>query len=600
MFIHNNLGIFAELPFFFPKGQTSFDTITQSYIPSKSLRFRRSNSAYLSRTPFVTGSRRAWTFSGWIKRGSLGTTQYIHSAFNASTNECAIRFNTDDTLEIEQYTSPSYNYRLLTKQVFRDTGGWFHLVVAVDTTQLLESSRIRVFINGLEIRDFTTSIYPTRNYDTNFNLTSYTNQIGAWNTTAFFDGLMANVYFVDGESLLPSSFGEINFLTGVWRFKEYSGSYGTNGFYLNFIDNSAANSSAIGKDYSGNYNSFTPTNISLLVGSTYDNMLDTPILSSTGSSYFSGTRYPYNALNFRSSASAYLSRTPSLGNRKTWTWSGWIKRRTLGTQQTLFGVNEAASAQNFAHILINSSNQIEITEYTTSIRARKISTLVFNDTTKYYHIVAIFNTPNPTVGDRLQIWVDGIRITSFAESVDPQISIDGFINTTTAHSIGSIIVSTRVNYFDGYMADVNFIDGLALDPTSFGETINGVWKPKTYSGTYGTNGFYLKFNDNSGTTATTIGKDFVGSNNWTPTNFAVTDVTSTEITSTTLVNPSYALQFRSNVKTYLVRSLTNSTGNKLWTWSAWVKRSLLAGTTTVLFARQVTTGNEDYLTILII
>ena len=153
MFINRILGIFAELPYFYSK--------IQSYYIPKSLRFRGS-STYLSRTPSVTGNRRVWTWSGWIKRGTLGTTQYLYSSFNAGTNECAIRFNTDNTLEIEQYTSPSYNYRLVTTQVFRDPAAWFHLVVSADTTQLLDSSRLRVFINGLEVKDFSTATYPSK------------------------------------------------------------------------------------------------------------------------------------------------------------------------------------------------------------------------------------------------------------------------------------------------------------------------------------------------------------------------------------------------------------------------------------------------------
>ena len=246
------------------------------YTISRSVRLRSSASAYFNRTPASTTNRRTYTISQWRKRGSLGSSQYLISAFNAGTNECAIRFNANDTLEIEQYTSPSYNYQLVTTQVFRDPSAWYHIVVAFDTTQATSSDRIKLYVNGVQVTSFSTASYPSLNYDTNFNLASYTNQIGAWNTNYFSDGYLTEINFIDGQALTPSSFGENDAITGVWKPKKYTGTYGTNGFYLNFSDNSAATAAAIGKDYSGNGNNWTPNNISVTSGVTYDSMLDVP------------------------------------------------------------------------------------------------------------------------------------------------------------------------------------------------------------------------------------------------------------------------------------------------------------------------------------
>jgi hypothetical protein len=91
-----------------------------------------------------------------------------------------------------------------------------------------------------------------------------------------FDGYLTEINFIDGQALTPSSFGQTNTLTGVWSPKKYTGTYGTNGFYLNFSDNSAATAAAIGKDYSVNGNNWTPNNISVTAGSTFDSMLDVP------------------------------------------------------------------------------------------------------------------------------------------------------------------------------------------------------------------------------------------------------------------------------------------------------------------------------------
>ncbi len=105
-------------------------------------------------------------------------------------------------------------------------------------------------------------------------------QIGRTNTNSsnqnYGDGYITEVNFIDGQALTPSSFGETDAVTGVWKPKKYAGTYGTNGFYLNFSDNSAATAAAIGKDYSGNGNNWTPNNISVTAGVTYDSMLDVP------------------------------------------------------------------------------------------------------------------------------------------------------------------------------------------------------------------------------------------------------------------------------------------------------------------------------------
>jgi hypothetical protein len=136
----------------------------------------------------------------------------------------------------------------------------------------------------------------------------------------------------------------------------------------------------------------------------------------------------------------------------------------------------------------------------------------------------------------VRLYANGGQITSFSTSTYPSQNQDLVCNNNVAHSIGSY-VTTR--YSDGYITEYHFIDGQALTPSSFGETdaITGRWKAKAYSGTYGTNGFYLKFADNSGTTATTLGKDSSGNgNNWTPNNFSVDNTTGDGVGNDSLVD----------------------------------------------------------------
>ena len=201
-----------------------------------------------------------------------------------------------------------------------------------------------------------------------------------------------------------------------------------------------------------------------------------------------------NSLRIRSSASAYLSRTPTVtSNRKTWTWSGWVKRGVLGTDQTIFGCYTAVNTDSgWTMLFFNSSNQIVVNGWSTTWRA---TSAVFRDPSAWYHIVLAVDTTQATANNRLRLYVNGVEQTAFATLNNPSQNLDLAINTTSTHGIGEIVTYSVKYYYDGYMADINFIDGQALTPNSFG-TFNGlgVWQPIRYGGSYGTNGFYLPFN----------------------------------------------------------------------------------------------------------
>ena len=243
----------------------------------KSLRFRSSASAYLSRTPASTGNRQTMTFSMWVKRGELNSSGYgylIDGGAWTSGGEAPIMFY-NDTIQIENYNGSSNVFTLITTQVFRDPSAWYHIVVAVDTTQATDSNRIKLYVNGVQVTSFSTASYPSQNLNTGWNTTA-TSAIGRWQGGAsrYFDGYLAEVNFIDGQALDPSYFGQVSPITGVWSPAKYVGSYGTNGFYLKFSDTTST--TTLCYDYSGNGNNWTPNNISLTSGSTYDSMLDSP------------------------------------------------------------------------------------------------------------------------------------------------------------------------------------------------------------------------------------------------------------------------------------------------------------------------------------
>jgi len=247
------------------------------YNIDRSLRFRSSASAYLSRTPASTTNRRTWTVSFWIKRGRLatGTEQIIFSSNNGSTYTELNYLASSDVLRLNLAAGGS-PYYFDTSAVFRDPSAWYHVVVAVDTTQATSTDRMKLYINNVQQAGSNNA--PSLNYDTDWNRAQPA-YIGARTSGSWFnDCYLAEFNNIDGQALTPSSFGQTDATTGVWVPVKYTGTYGTNGFYLNFSDNTSATTLAY--DKSGNGNNWTPNNISTTAGATYDSMTDVPTLTS--------------------------------------------------------------------------------------------------------------------------------------------------------------------------------------------------------------------------------------------------------------------------------------------------------------------------------
>jgi hypothetical protein len=261
----------------------------EGYEISRSVRLRSSASAYFNRMLTTPTDNKKWTFSVWGKRGNLGSLNSIFGTQDdatASGNWASIRFNAANQLEVFQIQSGAYGFQLVTTRVFRDPSAFYNISVLYDSTDATASNRIKVYVNGEQVTAFATASYPI------LNALTYINQarlhyIGAYSSAPSsifytFDGYLTEVNFIDGQALTPSSFGETDSITGVWKAKKYAGTYGTNGFFLNFSDNSNNTAATIGKDSSGNGNNWTPNNISVTAGATYDSMLDVPTMWADG------------------------------------------------------------------------------------------------------------------------------------------------------------------------------------------------------------------------------------------------------------------------------------------------------------------------------
>ena len=232
------------------------------------------------------------------------------------------------------------------------------------------------------------------------------------------------------------------------------------------------------------------------------------------------------SLRFNSDDSAYLNRTPSSAtNRKTFTLSAWIKAPDVANSQQII-LSSSSGSTPYTSIDFRDNN-LRIIEWNGSSVTFQVKTnALLRDVSAWYHVVFAVDTTQSTAADRVKIYVNGVQETSFATANYPSLNHDTHINNNQLHYIGDNAATSYTGPLDGYLADVNFIDGQALAPTEFGSTdSDNNWNPKEYSGgSYGTNGFYLKFADNSNNAA--LGTDSSGNNNTWTVNNLVADITS--------------------------------------------------------------------------
>ena len=300
------------------------------YTIDQSVRFERADTPYMTWTPGgAPTSRRAHTFSFWFKRSQLGVTVSSgHYLFGTSGLGFSIRLTSNDELHI---ITSSSNTCWVDEQKFRDVSAWYHLVVAIDTDQATAADRCRVYLNGAELTVIGT--LPTLNSNQDFGHT-VAQYLGYSAISQPFDGYMAEVIVVDGQQLTPSDFGEYN-RDGVWIPKAYAGTYGTNGFYLDFAD-----SGSLGTDVSGNGNDLTPSGIT-----SDDQVTDSPtdnfctlnrVHNATGASYLSDGNLHFDPnANWRRVPGTFL--IPATGK-----WAFKVTSNNASSARVRIGVADAS------------------------------------------------------------------------------------------------------------------------------------------------------------------------------------------------------------------------------------------------------------------
>lgn len=301
----------------------------------RSVRLRASASAYFNRTMTTPTNNKVWTWSAWVKRGkaSGASAAALHLFGTGSGSNDAgttqIYFESE-SLILGGYSTPW----LKSNAVYRDPSAWYHIVATWDNSNGTAANRAKLYVNGVEITyvtDNRASLSTTSTYGIN---QAVLHTIGAWSWNngtfaqpEYYDGYLTEINFIDGQALTPASFGFINPTTGVWVPKLYVGTYGTNGFYLNFQDNSAATAAAIGKDSSGNGNNWTPNNInvSAYTGTPsnnvlYDSMIDTPTPYSDGGN--NRGNYPTLQVNASQGNGAYTEANLGFRSNVASQWRG--------------------------------------------------------------------------------------------------------------------------------------------------------------------------------------------------------------------------------------------------------------------------------------
>jgi hypothetical protein len=234
------------------------------YQVDNSLRFNSGSSDYLVFTDGTPTDALKWTYSTWVKRSTLGGSGAILGGYTDGNNWTDFYFTGGNELELTAYISSSFGITVNTNARFRDVSAWYHIVLVYDSADATASNRVKIYVNGV-LQTINTATYPSLNYATKINA-SGVNQNISFSAQAGFNGYIAETYFIDGQALTPTDFGEFDADSGVWKPIAYTGTYGTNGFFLEFKD-----SSALGDDTSGNTNDFTVNNLTSI-----DQTTDTP------------------------------------------------------------------------------------------------------------------------------------------------------------------------------------------------------------------------------------------------------------------------------------------------------------------------------------
>jgi hypothetical protein len=221
---------------------------------------------YITKTPSSTTNQRTWTVSCWVKRSLITSTQMIWGVNGDSSGNyfTELNFNSGDQLEFRQggTVGDPYQTQMLTNARYRDTNGWYHIVVAADTTQGTEANRLKIYVNGEQITSFAISNYPSQNEQFRWHYTGYAHSIGrsGQDNARYFNGSISHFHNIDGTQYQASDFGETDSTTGEWKIKTApSLTYGSFGTFILKDGNSVTDQSGRGNNWTVGGGTLTKT-----------------------------------------------------------------------------------------------------------------------------------------------------------------------------------------------------------------------------------------------------------------------------------------------------------------------------------------------------
>ena len=338
------------------------------YDVDNSVRVNRPDGAYMTGTNGTATNSNKYTISFWTKRGRLfnGSILNILEGYtgNSDTGTSSLMWSGTNAFQFGAY---NVNWRI-TNRLFRDNSAYYHIVAAVDTTLGTADDRIKIYINGVQETSFSTTNNPSQNSNTGLNNNSANMNFFRRRYTSsndnHGDGYFSEFCMIDGQALDPTSFGEFDEDSGIWKPIDVSGlTFGTNGFYLDFED-----SGALGDDVSGNSNNFTTTNLA-----TTDQSTDTPTnnFATLNPLYpSSGTGFSEGNLNYTQSASAWRSALSTIApNKGKW----YCENKFVSGVNTYFGICDVTQAEtfsgNFLGVSLTNSTGIALARYDGKIYA---------------------------------------------------------------------------------------------------------------------------------------------------------------------------------------------------------------------------------------
>jgi hypothetical protein len=553
------LGGAAGAAGFYAKGNTH---ITWSTAGTRLGQVQSAVSSFISMTTF--------TYSTWVKRGSfaLADDQWFFGSgnFNTSANEATLfeiqykgaASGIADKLSVV-LESLNAAYGLQTTAVYRDPSAWYHIVTAVDTNQSVSSERVKVYVNGDRVTSFSSAVYPPQGIGVKFDTVSIGSLLLNASPTRFFDGYLAEPHLVDGQQLTPASFGMKDPITGTWVPKYYN-TIGPKGFYLDFADASSVSNLCL--DRSGSSNNFTGNNVSVTAGTTYDAMVDVPgVASALGTADVGGVvRGNYATLNPLSNfatitngnltmSTAVLSAQPCTVFQNTGKWY-WEVVWVSGPAYRMGVCNEAGVGQSFGE---NANTWVKINN----------PPRVYNNssTTSYGTDGSVGDTYMFALDlDAGMIWygINGVWQANGSPSTRtlPSQTFTPNQNMTPAFASGTSTNAYTANFGQRPFAYTPPTGFKSLNTTNFPNPV--IRRPeqhfdvKTYTGN--------------------------GSN--------ITIGTTAKQTSAYAVEES--LRFNASNSGHLTRTPTSVGNRKTWSYSAWIKRTVL-GTRQSIFSAG--TGN---------